>query len=54
MRITLLGVLAAVGVVALILFIAERLSKADQSRVDPNEPFNADESAGSLGSQTIL
>jgi len=49
MRITLLGVLAAIGVVALILLVAD-LSKANDPRVEPNEPFNADDSPDSLGS----
>jgi hypothetical protein len=50
MRITLLGVLAAIGVVALILLVADHLSKANDPRVEPNEPFNADDSPDSLGS----
>ena len=54
MRITLLGVLAAIGVVALILLVANQLSKADEPRVEPNEPFDADKSSDSLGSQDIL
>jgi hypothetical protein len=53
MKITLLGVLAAFGVVALILFVAEQLSKADQPRVEPNEPSNS-EGSGSRGNQNIL
>jgi hypothetical protein len=48
MRITLLGVLAAIGVVAVILLVAEQLSKANQARVEPNEPFKSDEGSGSL------
>jgi hypothetical protein len=54
MKITLLGVLAAIGVVALILFVAEQLSKADQPRVELNEPSNASEGSGTTGNQNIL
>jgi hypothetical protein len=53
MKITLLGVLAAIGVVALILYVAEQLSKADQPRVEPNEPSN-NEGSGSAGNQNTL
>ena len=53
MRITLLGVLAAVGVVALILFVAQQLSKADQPRVEPNESFNINKDSGDPGNQII-
>ena len=50
MRITLLGVLAAIGVVALILLVADHLTKANDHRVEPNEPYDADEGSDNLGS----
>jgi len=53
MRITLLGVLAGIGVVAVILLVANHLSKANDPRVESNEPSNAVESSDSLGSQDI-